>query len=143
MNCNVCHKPESEHKDGLFCCPFCGGEAELFMQEDWGGDSYPTSKCTNYYELACMSTSCPGASELSFSTAEEAIAAWNRRASGWIACAERMPKRGALLLFCADRGVYEGHRDESGQGWQFRYGWLADNVVTHWMPLPAPPEVEP
>jgi len=28
--CPVCGKPQSEHRDGLFCCPHCGGSMGLF-----------------------------------------------------------------------------------------------------------------
>ncbi len=63
----------------------------------------------------------------------------------WIPCAERMPERGAEVLF---RGA-NWKTAECGflaeDGWEVRTMSDEDTEyylrdITHWMPLPAPPE---
>ena len=54
----------------LLPCPFCGGGAEL---REW-------SSGTHYYRVECVDLEYCDCHGVSYSTAEEAIAAWNRRA---------------------------------------------------------------
>jgi len=67
-------------------------------------------------------------------------AAWNRRASGWISVEERLPEDGGLVLVhggCAycKNGEWMSVMDEG-----YRRPQTILWTVTHWMPLPEPPE---
>ena len=44
--CPVCGKPASERKDGLFCCPHCGGEAAFGWRSANPWEHY-VAECTN------------------------------------------------------------------------------------------------
>lgn len=64
--------------------------------------------------------------------------------SKWIPVAERLPKPFVPVLVC--RKTNEGPVVEQGSltvnGWWKVYGTRTKSV-THWMPLPDPPEKEP
>ena len=92
----------------------------------------------------------------------EAIAAWNRRAEGWIPVGERLPeagdnvagyivatRHGRLMLgypgWTGDGELerVDGSRCDDGDGCVY---WNTDGLrdeekecITHWMPLPEPP----
>ena len=56
----------------------------------------------------------------------------------WIPCKERMPERGVSVLVIAGSIMWVDEVWDSGIGLSF----CEDNydMVTHWMPLPSPPE---
>ena len=60
----------------------------------------------------------------------------------WISVKDRLPNGGHNVLFCTFYGnVFEGIK--TARGW-LGFRWNAiyrDGEVTHWMPLPEPPEV--
>lgn len=63
----------------------------------------------------------------------------------WISCEERMPPDGEdALVYAPARGVDWATFDEDNGGrwlWQYSgYGILSE--VTHWMPVPSPPETK-
>lgn len=59
---------ELEYKEELKPCPFCGGEATTYKAEGW-------------HYVSCVNDDCiASVSMQSFSSEEEAIDAWNRRA---------------------------------------------------------------
>lgn len=64
------------------------------------------------------------------------------QAQRWIPVIERMPEKDALVLV---HTAMDGNHVASfdGEAWFCNYGgeWLFPNV-THWMPLPEPPEVK-
>lgn len=67
----------------------------------------------------------------------------------WIPCAERLPEHFAWVLVAFCEGVVQRAflRDDgwvlvgTNQGWVLSSHTYPLRDVTHWMPLPAPPEV--
>ena len=63
--------------------------------------------------------------------------------NGWIDITKRMPRPGDRVLVCDDRFVGEGYLTQGGLFRRYD-GTYLDSVlnrgVTHWMPLPEPPE---
>lgn len=60
----------------------------------------------------------------------------------WIPCKERLPEYGDYVLFIRKNcDVYVGYYDEKDT-WNTDYEWFTGENVTHWMPLPEPPEKE-
>jgi hypothetical protein len=120
---------------------------------------------------ASIAGGCGASTGWSYETPEEAAKAWNTRASGWIPCSERMPENaddpGAFCpkYYVKTRyGVTEGWYNPDFDVW-FVLIWyytrrfldheislergdvpkvcaMMKSDVTHWMPLPAPPETE-
>jgi hypothetical protein len=65
----------------------------------------------------------------------------------WIACSERMPEWGARVLVCtrwsvqiAERGRPNGRRGYDDVWYTPGPTSLMPDDVTHWQPLPAPPQ---
>ena len=63
----------------------------------------------------------------------------------WISVNERLPENGHNVLFCKkDGNVSEGHYERrAGLNMWCQYRWSCSipvEKVTHWMPLPEPPE---
>ena len=59
----------------------------------------------------------------------------------WISVKDRMPEKGSSVLIYSK----EGKRAEGtymGGGRWMQYRWSCYVTVTHWMPLPEPPEVK-
>ena len=61
----------------------------------------------------------------------------------WISCKEEMPEDGISVLICSNRGTVHKVTYDSDMG----YFYIADSDlhyneldVTHWQPLPEPPE---
>lgn len=118
-------------------CPFCGGEAELNSIED-GGDFYVYCRSLNGL---CATT---GAG---YGSPSEAIAAWNRRADGWVSVEERLliptirkPGSERRFIVAAPHVTVCYWEWDTGL-WRFTNGKLAERV-THWQPLPDPPKEE-
>lgn len=59
-------------------------------------------------------------------------------ASDWVKCSERMPEIDVPVLVHTGSGMEIDHTYDFGDGASF-YNDLYDDV-THWMPLPAPPQ---
>ncbi len=70
-------------------------------------------------------------------------AAGFRRDPGWIACSERMPDDGAVVLAYCPRGEPGSYRMTTTSRWSCPRHWTniaADqHQPTHWMPMPLPP----
>jgi Lar family restriction alleviation protein len=105
-------------------CPFCGSEdIELFENND-----IECIGCGVVMPYICVDDDI------------DAVDAWNRRASGWISVDYRLPPEKMRVM------VFDG--DSVFCGRYFNGNWRAQGVpfpmnsaITHWMPLPAPPEV--
>lgn len=131
----------------LLPCPFCGAHLPEFTRCIAG---------SNRHRIKC--TECPGRAEFFSSTAEQAVAAWNRRASqsdgtsgGWQPI-ETAPKDGSdVLLYCKGKGVVRGRWNNCRFATLPRPYWTNDrehlwgvlstriDQPTHWMNLPAAP----
>ena len=85
-------------------------------------------------------------------TAEKMTAKGYRKQSEWISVDERFPEEGDEIILCTEDGIVgagrffflgEGHyfRWIAGEGSDFDDDFVETNV-THWMPLPEPPEMK-
>jgi Lar family restriction alleviation protein len=107
--------------DNLKPCPFCGGAATIVHPM-----AFVECGCTAYGPDA--------------NTKAGAIAAWNRRADGWIpvlgwAPGGSLPPDGEKVLICtADDEIAIGFYFSLGRG-----GWSVNGTVIYWQPLPPPP----
>ena len=129
--------------DELKACPFCGS----------------SNTTLDYYEISCpqelgtivVCNDC-GASAKS-------IVDWNTRPiedalnariaeleaeRRWIPVSERLPEKGNLVIGITDYCGYVFFEivDDDGQGIVLHPYRRCQGKVTHWMPLPEPPEVK-
>lgn len=125
-------------KIDLLPCPFCAKVEALKMQTVPSNPSEYRVLCDTAYG------GCGASIPWNYTTAEEAAKAWNTRASGWIPCSERMPKKDGKYL-CVINGEFKILPYGNGEF----YCKCSDAVlrccnssVTRWMPLPDPPEAE-
>lgn len=119
-------------KIDLLPCPFCGRKPKSIVNIQMYAIGCSFSKCHVY---PCVVKKTP----------EEAAKAWNTRASGWIPCSERIPEKSTSVLISAQgyrvtafydsvKGVFMLTETEGL--------FYSMSAVTHWMPLPDPPETE-
>jgi hypothetical protein len=67
-----------------------------------------------------------------------AVAAWNRRADGWISVTDRLPDAGVeVLTYCVNVDDSFGNKIVERDG-EAVFDIL-NKWVTHWQPLPEPP----
>ncbi|HAG2568124.1 TPA: DUF551 domain-containing protein [Salmonella enterica] len=145
---------------GLLPCPFCGSPAE----------HYPDGDMEGYIIMCGNKNGDCNLQAFGFTTPEEAEKAWNTRAAllqgaepvshtyklnelsgnspvtqdGWISCSERMPDNDEskpIAIFtgkCLGQGMFVATYDDDGF---FDY-WEGMEIigVSHWMPLPEPPQ---
>lgn len=119
-------------KIDLLPCPFCGRKPKSIVNIQMYAIGCSFSKCHVY---PCVVKKTP----------EEAAAAWNTRASGWIPCSERLPEKDTSVLISA-----QGHRITAFYDAVKGVFMLTEteglfysmSAVTHWMPLPELPETE-
>lgn len=99
-------------------------------------------------------------------TLSEWVNAWQKAAlstltppNEWVSVEERLPedyaparRKQITVLVCSKAGrvstasrVYEPEREYCGKVYPARWCWskLMNNYVTHWMPMPAPPDRRP
>lgn len=119
-------------------CPFCGGEADI---EEIPGSPFTNEPYT--WGVGCKTCNIGWYEEAK----ERAIDVWNRRPDMWIPVSERLPKEWVDVLVYSkfkkagvniyiDRLVEMPCDDEC----DFFTDWEYGLGVTHWMPLPLPPE---
>lgn len=113
-------------KIDLLPCPFCGSDRVMVTN--------PTM-----WQAWCKNCKAIGATNL---TKQEAIEAWNTRASGWIPCSERMPDDNVDVLVYDDCILIARYNtyDKYDIGWMETFECYPLTNVTHWMPLPEIPK---
>lgn len=63
--------------------------------------------------------------------------------SQWIKCSERIPPVNVAVLVCVNDVVQKNVFCWDGEAWcdwYDEYDELAQDIFTHWMPLPEPPQ---
>jgi hypothetical protein len=108
-------------------CLHCGGEP--YIDSDALGE-----------HIRCIDCGAQTTGE----TVEEAAQKWNRRADGWVSVKERLPETARKFYLCAMKNgdvriVWYEHY-ANGNEWM-RSPMATESNVTHWQPLPEPPEV--
>lgn len=95
------------------------------------------AECSNMGSFACIS--CKILSII------KSIPSVNR----WIPCSERMPEEGQDVIIYIAKGwditpIQVAHIQYDSTLWEFSDGefYPSKNEVSHWMPLPEPPEEE-
>jgi hypothetical protein len=119
----------------LLPCPFCG-EGRIYLNEP----TDPRRRGGSINCPACLVVM-PG-EIIGPKWRNELIGCWNVRASVWRPI-ETAPKDGTEVLVYVHRRMgplFMGATNSTGKQWWSRN--LGDVKPTHWMPLPAPPEVE-
>ena len=129
-------------------CPFCGG-ANLYID----GYDHTAGKRWRVVCLDCMAMVDPGTEQQKY----RAIEAWNRRADGWIPASKPPEEPGHYLAVVkrtapeelAGNGTSIRKMRWMGEDWRYathipaRVGREISDEVTHWMPLPEPPDANP
>lgn len=59
----------------------------------------------------------------------------------WISVKERLPEHEEYVLVCIRGIIYTGYYDARGRYWEVE-GSRENEKLTHWMPLPEPPQEE-
>jgi len=60
----------------------------------------------------------------------------------WIRCNDRLPVPGAKILFVSENCIYCGSLGCCDEGYKWYTEDCTIDLVSHWMPLPAPPNSE-
>ena len=113
-------------------CPFCGSTNIKVTMDG----------CI--YQVMC--DDCMVESPARDESKGNAIAAWNRRDDGWISVKDKMPEVEQTVLCYLKDGTYNVLTLSWSGTWDRVEGsgirhWYGHDCVTHWHPLPAPPEV--
>ena len=101
-------------------CPYCGSEVDTVSVKEKDGNLCIEVKAKNI----------PAANQ-------------------WIPCSERLPEKTGYYLVCDSTAEFDnvrGRQDVSkfviGRHGGHWYGAIRGEYITHWMPLPEPPESE-
>jgi len=111
--------------ENLKPCPFCG--SRNISVTDASDEDFP-------YRVGCdtLQCLCEYPVDYFFADEQEAIEAWNTRASQWISVKDRLPKKGDTVL------LFDGMFIEIGLA-KIDFNPGVDLDFTHWQPLPEPP----
>lgn len=124
-------------KPELKPCPFCGGKAKI--------DEVSIFCVGSAFRVSCLR--CNTVAHV-FPTKERAAEAWNNRTPHWISVKDRLPEEVdggskpvlAIVKFVDfDRNVWSNNYIIA---WTEHGEWGCRGIVTHWMPIPEPPEME-
>lgn len=137
-------------KIDLLPCPFCGkpDTAKIMTVAECECMDDPTEWDKTHYGVVCCKSiegGCGASTGWDHESPEETAKAWNTHASGWIPCSERLPEKSTPVLisvqchrvtafYDAVKGVFMLTETEGL--------FYSMSAVTHWMPLPEPPEAE-
>jgi len=144
-NGNPCEAEPEQKRGELKPCPFCGGMPKV---NDWTLKGITDKRCF------CDNEKCPV-----YLSKTIAIDDWNTRPiedalnariaeleaeRRWIPVSERLPEKGNLVIGITDYCGYVFFEivDDDGQGIVLHPYRRCQGKVTHWMPLPEPPEVK-
>lgn len=116
-------------------CPFCGGKADWFVLEKMNNEKLYYVECSYCFARTGY-----------YFTEYESIKEWNKRTPDWISVNKRLPEEsGDYLVFV--EGLIENM-----MYFKRHSAWNATDLnchknyeittVTHWLPLPEPPEQE-
>lgn len=116
-------------------CPFCGGKADWFVLEKMNNEKLYYVECSYCFARTGY-----------YFTEYESIKEWNKRTPDWISVNKRLPEEsGDYLVFV--EGLIENMMYSKRHS-----AWNATDLnchknyeittVTHWLPLPEPPEQE-
>lgn len=119
----------------LKSCPFCGGKADWFVLEKMNNEKLYYVECSYCFARTGY-----------YFTEYESIKEWNKRTPDWISVNKRLPEEsGDYLVFV--EGLIENMMYSKRHS-----TWNATDLnchknyeittVTHWLPLPEPPEQE-
>lgn len=104
-------------------CPFCGGKAKI-LKMTFGGVSY---------QVICGS--CSANLDQRFAYEDEAIEAWNRRATAvWTPVSEDKPEPFQEVLVTLHENGWNGETYDTVKS----QAYDGDYKITAWMPLPQP-----
>ena len=125
-------------------CPFCGNnDVAICTTRSHGTYKNADGEMEDiiYYYILCRDCYFETGSYYS----EEIIESrWNRRAEqqGWISVNERLPDDGVDVIVIADsRNI--GFAWHDYRGWyDSNHGWIKISKITHWHPLPEPPQAQ-
>ena len=118
-------------KIDLLPCPFCGSDNVTIIKNK-SIDGLFASEC-----IKCK------VSTAFYVNEKFAAETWNTRAPGWIPCSERLPDDNVDVLVYDDCILIARYNsnEEYTSGWMESFECYPLTNATHWMPLPAPPEV--
>lgn len=144
-------------------CPFCGGEAKyensLYVKplQDENGAYVDYDEMYYWERTYCTECGAEISSESDDEEEETTITKWNTRylieynvemKDSWIPCSERLPETGTDVIvyypYWQESPVQIAHLQHDYYLWETSDGEynLPAKAVTHWMPLPEPPESE-
>lgn len=142
-------------------CPFCGSEAGIPTNLDGTPVDYEITDCScknddcliaGYWTPIKIWQTRPIEDELLDRIAELEAEndqltvhdATERQDDKWIPVSERLPEKGNLVIGITDYCGYVFFEivDDDGQGIVLHPYRRCQGKVTHWMPLPEPPEVK-
>ena len=131
-------------------CPFCGSEKDLFSMPREMFISNGVSKNVGW---SCICAHCDA--HVWGREQEDTEATWNTRPiedalqariPQWISVKDRLPEDGTRVMAYVNGWHEVAWHRKSIREWQFRDEIAFNNetntygLVTHWMPLPEPPE---